>query len=103
MTAFSLSRLIHCTVLAAAVCATALAASPAMAKGPSSGKSFAGKSFIVSKPIHTKFYKYRYYGPSVVLASAYATSGSCYALKVRARSTGSAYWWDRYNACVESY
>lgn len=102
MTAFTFTGLIRSTALAAAACAIALAASPAMAKGPS-GKSFVGKSFIVSKPIHTKFYNYRYYGPSVILASAYATSGSCYSLKVRARATGSAYWWDRYNACVESY
>jgi hypothetical protein len=40
------------------------------------------------------------YGAPFLGYGAYAYAGDCYWLRQRALATGSAYWWDRYNACV---
>lgn len=46
-------------------------------------------------------YRNRYvYGAPFLGYGAYAYAGDCYWLRQQALTTGSAYWWDRYNACV---
>ena len=58
------------------------------------------KKIIVVKHGHHGHYGYRHYGyaPAYYVASGYG--GGCSWLKQRAHNTGSAYWWNRYNACI---
>jgi hypothetical protein len=94
------------TVLAVTLALLPGGAAPAAAKGiGGSSKSFSGKSFSSKIVVGKKYYpgfRYRNYVASgLVVTGLYGASQSCYWLKVRARNSGSAYWWDRYNACIE--
>jgi hypothetical protein len=49
------------------------------------------RRFFIGAPLAFGFYGYAYY------------SGSCRWLRSRALYTGSPYWWDRYEACINGY
>jgi hypothetical protein len=49
------------------------------------------RGVIVGAPLAYGAYYYGGYG------------GDCYWLRRRALATGSGYWWDRYNACINGY
>ena len=62
----------------------------------------AKKLILVKKHFHHGHHYRRFIAPALVVAgvTTYAATHSCYWLKVRALRTDSAYWWDRYNACI---
>jgi hypothetical protein len=84
----------------AAVALSITAAAVPGAVTPAEAKKFV----IIKKHFHHGHFGHhrRFIGPALLLAGAgiYASSHSCYWLKVRARNTGSAYWWDRYQTCI---
>lgn len=54
---------------------------------------------------HGRWHRGRYilYGAPLAAYGYYAYSDDCDWLRRRALNSGSAYWWDRYNACIYGY
>jgi hypothetical protein len=77
----------------------ALAVAMAGAAVPAAFTPAEAKPIIVKGP-HFHPHIGRFVVGGLALAGAYEASTSCYWLKVRALGTDSAYWWDRYHACI---
>ena len=79
------------------------AAAVLASRGAATAVIGAGTTVIITTGHHRRFRGYAFYGlPYVYAYSAYDGYGCSY-LRRRAISTGSSYWWRRYEECRSGY
>jgi hypothetical protein len=83
------------------------AVGPAEARGGHGGHSHGvhsmGGAVHMGGPIHHHHFHHRVFVVGGPFAYGYYYGDGCYWLRRRALYTGSGYWWDRYDACINSY